>query len=214
MPAPATSTISTGIAAPPGRPLYTTLPRWPLRYPSILCPGVRSKGGQGALIVRAGLEGVQRERRQVNHCEHSCGSRRATPHQTRSGRGSLRCETGSTAIPVVGEAIVWDCSPMTVLDECASELLRECAIRHPAAAFGTAESYNRTDILSLMLQAAPAKRGQQLPHWFYLALLTAFSFALYWEIFTYNTFGPETPLFFMSNDLAALPANDRSPIPT
>ena len=64
-----------------------------------------------------------------------------------------------------------------------------------------AGSYNRTDILSLMLQAAPAKRGQQLPHWFYLALLTAFSFALYWEIFTYNTFGPETPLFFMSNHL-------------
>src|SRR5260370_5692702 len=51
-----------------------------------------------------------------------------------------------------------------------------------------------------MLEAAPAKRGQSLPHWFYLALLTAFSFALYWEIFTYNTFGPETPLFFMSND--------------
>ncbi len=51
-----------------------------------------------------------------------------------------------------------------------------------------------------MLQAAPAKRGQTLPHGFYLVLLTAFSFALYWEIFTYNTFGPETPLFFMSND--------------
>jgi hypothetical protein len=52
-----------------------------------------------------------------------------------------------------------------------------------------------------MLQAAPAKRGQQLPHWFYLALLTAFSFALYWGIFTYNTFGPETPLFYVSNHL-------------
>jgi hypothetical protein len=64
-----------------------------------------------------------------------------------------------------------------------------------------AESYNRTDILSLMLQAAPTKRGQSLPHWFYLALLTAFSFALYLEIFTYNTFGPETPLFYVTNHL-------------
>jgi Malectin domain len=51
-----------------------------------------------------------------------------------------------------------------------------------------------------MLQSAPPKRGKHLPHWIYLALLTAFSFALYWEIFAYNTFGPETPLLYISND--------------
>ena len=51
-----------------------------------------------------------------------------------------------------------------------------------------------------MLQSAPLKRGNHLPHWVYLAILTAFSFALYWEVFTYNTFGPETPLFYMGND--------------
>jgi hypothetical protein len=30
---------------------------------------------------------------------------------------------------------------------------------------------------------------------FYLATLTLFSFALYTEIFVYDTFGPELPLF-------------------
>ena len=38
------------------------------------------------------------------------------------------------------------------------------------------------------------------PHWVYVGFLTLFSFALYWEAFTYNTFGPETPLFYVAND--------------
>ncbi|HXB74895.1 MAG TPA: malectin [Candidatus Acidoferrales bacterium] len=52
-----------------------------------------------------------------------------------------------------------------------------------------------------MPQFDPPKPGRHLPHWIYLACLTAFSFALYWEMFTYNTFGPETPLFYVANDL-------------
>jgi hypothetical protein len=34
----------------------------------------------------------------------------------------------------------------------------------------------------------------------YVGFLTVFSFVLYREIFTYNTFGPETPLFYVEND--------------
>ena len=37
-------------------------------------------------------------------------------------------------------------------------------------------------------------------HFLLLALLTVFSFVLYTEIFAYNTFGPEFPLFFYYND--------------
>ena len=52
----------------------------------------RSKGGQGALIVRAGLKGVQRQRRQVNHCEQSCarGQPQRTPDPQWTGIPPLR----------------------------------------------------------------------------------------------------------------------------
>jgi len=38
------------------------------------------------------------------------------------------------------------------------------------------------------------------PHWFYLSLLSFLSFVLYWQVFTYNTFGPETALFYYWTD--------------
>lgn len=46
----------------------------------------------------------------------------------------------------------------------------------------------------------PRKPGKQLPHWIAIASFTCFAFLLYERIFTYNTFGPETPLFFVWND--------------
>jgi hypothetical protein len=39
-------------------------------------------------------------------------------------------------------------------------------------------------------------------HWLYVVSLTISAFLLYVRIFTYNTFGPETPLFFVWNDQA------------
>src|SRR5215467_14484566 len=44
------------------------------------------------------------------------------------------------------------------------------------------------------------KSYQQRSHWLYVGLLAFFTLFLYWAVFTYNTFGPETPLFFYWTD--------------
>jgi Malectin domain len=44
--------------------------------------------------------------------------------------------------------------------------------------------------------------GMSARHWLYVIALTIFAFAIYVRVFTYNTFGPETPLFFVWNDKA------------
>src|SRR5215467_5890661 len=48
------------------------------------------------------------------------------------------------------------------------------------------------------MQSGFQKRNNP-PHLVYVGFLTLFSFALYWQIFTYNTFGPETALFYFYN---------------
>jgi hypothetical protein len=45
--------------------------------------------------------------------------------------------------------------------------------------------------------------GTPAPHWLYVGFLTFFSFLFYVRIFVYNTFGPETPLFFQWSDGAS-----------
>jgi hypothetical protein len=50
------------------------------------------------------------------------------------------------------------------------------------------------------MQSKFAHPKNRLSGFLYVGFLTLFSFALYPEIFTYNTFGPETPLFYIANE--------------
>src|SRR5215471_10005384 len=47
---------------------------------------------------------------------------------------------------------------------------------------------------------AANKYKKEQPHRIYVCSITVFAVFLYWDIFTYNTFGPETPLFFLWSD--------------
>ena len=63
------------------------------------------------------------------------------------------------------------------------------------AGYNRSEPRNQTG-MRLRLQNS----REQHSHATYVGLITAFAFALYIQIFTYNTFGPETPLFYFYSD--------------
>src|SRR5262249_47311553 len=47
---------------------------------------------------------------------------------------------------------------------------------------------------------SPTPGSRPLSHVACVGFLTLFAFAVYWEIFAYNTFGPETAMFYYESD--------------